>query len=136
MAKVLVVAGSNSDKEFVEQGLALFNELGIEYEFKIFSAHRNLEDLTNYIKNLPNDFSIIIAVAGLAAALPGVISALTTLPVIGVPNDIGPLKGIDALLSMVQMPKGVPVATMGIGNHGMKNAAFFAKRILELEGKK
>ena len=135
MSKVLVIAGSESDKEFVKQALNLFDEWNVEYEFRIFSAHRNLLELTEYMKNLSSEFKVVIAVAGLAAALPGVVASLTSLPVIGVPRDVGPLNGIDALLSIVQMPKGVPVGTMGIGNHGMKNAAYFAKRILDLEGK-
>ncbi|WGS64694.1 5-(carboxyamino)imidazole ribonucleotide mutase [Marinitoga aeolica] len=135
MSKVLIIAGSESDKEFVKQALNLFDEWNVEYEFRIFSAHRNLLELTEYMKNLSSEFKVVIAVAGLAAALPGVVASLTSLPVIGVPRDVGPLNGIDALLSIVQMPKGVPVGTMGIGNHGMKNAAYFAKRILDLEGK-
>ncbi|WP_129408001.1 5-(carboxyamino)imidazole ribonucleotide mutase [Marinitoga lauensis] len=135
MSKVLIIAGSESDREFVKQALTLFDEWSVEYEFKIFSAHRNLLELTEYMKNLSSEFKVVIAVAGLAAALPGVVASLTSLPVIGVPRDVGPLNGIDALLSIVQMPKGVPVGTMGIGNHGMKNAAYFAKRILDVEGK-
>ncbi|APT75332.1 N5-carboxyaminoimidazole ribonucleotide mutase [Marinitoga sp. 1135] len=136
MSKVLIIAGSKSDETFVKQALDLFDEWGIEYEFKIYSAHRNLKELTEFLSTLSSEFKVIIAVAGLAAALPGVVASLTTLPVIGVPNAVGPLNGVDALLSIVQMPKGVPVGTMGIGNHGMKNAAYFAKRILDLEGKK
>ncbi|AEX84822.1 phosphoribosylcarboxyaminoimidazole (NCAIR) mutase [Marinitoga piezophila KA3] len=136
MSKVLIIAGSKSDETFVKQALDLFDEWGIEHEFKIYSAHRNLKELTEFLSTLSSEFKVIIAVAGLAAALPGVVASLTTLPVIGVPNAVGPLNGVDALLSIVQMPKGVPVGTMGIGNHGMKNAAYFAKRILDLEGKK
>lgn len=135
MAKVLVVAGSKSDESFAKQALDLFDEWNIDYTFEVMSAHRDLEKLTGYIKNLDDDYKVIIAVAGLAAALPGVIASLSPLPVIGVPNDVGPLNGVDALLSMVQMPKGVPVATMGIGNHGMKNAAYFTKRLLKGEKK-
>lgn len=133
MSKVLVIAGSKSDESFVKQSLDLFDEWNIDYNFEIMSAHRDLEKLTSFIKNLDKDYKLIIAVAGLAAALPGVVASLTSLPVIGVPNNVGPLNGVDALLSMVQMPKGVPVATMGIGNHGMKNAAYFAKRLLKEE---
>lgn len=136
MPEVLIIAGSKSDREFVKQALDLFESWSIEYEFRVYSAHRNLLELTDYMKNLSSEFKVVIAVAGLAAALPGVIASLTSLPVIGVPRDVGPLNGIDALLSIVQMPKGVPVGTMGIGNHGMKNAAYFAKRILDLEAKK
>jgi 5-(carboxyamino)imidazole ribonucleotide mutase len=135
MSKVLIIAGSESDKEFVKQALNLFDEWKVEYEFRVFSAHRNLIELTQYMKNLSSEIKVVIAIAGLAAALPGIVASLTSLPVIGVPRDVGPLNGIDALLSIVQMPKGVPVGTMGIGNHGIKNAAYFAKRILDLEVK-
>ncbi|BBE31219.1 N5-carboxyaminoimidazole ribonucleotide mutase [Tepiditoga spiralis] len=132
MQKVLIVAGSESDRGFVNQALELFDGWNIEYEFKIFSAHRNLKELQSFLETLSKDFKVIIGVAGLSAALPGVIASISSLPVIGVPHDVGPLNGVDAILSMAMMPKGVPVATMGIGNHGMKNAAYLAKRILDL----
>lgn len=135
MRELLIIAGSKSDEEFVSQGLKLAKELGIDTEFKIYSAHRNLEELLQYLGEVEKNSKtkVIIAVAGLAAALPGVVAAKVKLPVIGVPVDCGALKGIDALLSMVQMPKGVPVATMAIGNAGMINAVHFAKRILDLK---
>ncbi len=136
MKEVLIIAGSKSDETFVEQGLTLCKDLGIEVEFKIYSAHRDLEALMKYLEEVEkNDKTkVIIAVAGLAAALPGVVAAKVKLPVIGVPVNCGPLNGIDALLSIVQMPKGVPVATMAIGNAGMQNAIHFAKRILDVKG--
>ncbi len=127
--KILVIAGSESDREFVNYGLEILDRLGIPYEFRIISAHRNLPELMDFIKNIKG-FEVIIAVAGLAAHLPGVIAGMTGLPVIGVPRDTGPLNGQDALYSMVQMPRGVPVATMAIGKHGMINAVLYALRIL------
>ncbi len=132
--KVLLISGSQSDEIFVKTAIDFFEEWKMSYDYKVFSAHRNLKELSKFIEKLPsNEYSVIIAVAGLSAALPGVIASLTNLPVIGVPRDVGPLNGIDALLSMVQMPSGVPVATMGIGSSGMKNAAYFAKRLIEGE---
>lgn len=136
MKEVLIVAGSKSDEAFVEQGLVLCKDLGIDAEFKVYSAHRDLEALMKYLEEVEKngETRVIIAVAGLAAALPGVVAAKVKLPVIGVPVNCGPLNGIDALLSIVQMPKGVPVATMAIGNAGMQNAIHFAKRILDVKG--
>jgi len=134
MKDVLIIAGSKSDEEFVSQGLKLCVELGIDVEFKIYSAHRNLEELLQYLGEVEKNgkTKVIVAVAGLAAALPGIIAAKVKLPVIGVPVDCGPLNGVDALLSIAQMPKGVPVATMAIGNAGIINAIHFAKRILDI----
>lgn len=136
MKEVVIIAGSKSDETFVEQGLALCKDLGIDAEFKVYSAHRDLEALMKYLEEVEKNGKtrVIIAVAGLAAALPGVVAAKVKLPVIGVPVNCGPLNGIDALLSIVQMPKGVPVATMAIGNAGMQNAIHFAKRILDVKG--
>jgi 5-(carboxyamino)imidazole ribonucleotide mutase len=134
MKELLIIAGSKSDEEFVSQGLKLAKELGINTEFQIYSAHRDLEALIQHLTEVEKagKTKVIIAVAGLAAALPGVVAAKVKLPVIGVPVNCGPLNGVDALLSMAQMPKGVPVATMAIGNAGMINAIHFAKRILDL----
>jgi len=134
MKELVIIAGSKSDEGFVQQGLDLCRELGIEYEFKVYSAHRDLEALIAYLDSVEKNekTKVIIAVAGLAAALPGVVAAKVKLPVIGVPVCCGPLNGMDALLSIAQMPKGVPVATMAIGNAGMQNAVHFAKRILKL----
>ncbi len=134
MKDVVIIAGSESDRAFVEPALELALELGIETDFKIYSAHRNLEELIEYLNELQKNgkTKVIIAVAGLSAALPGVAAAKVKIPVIGVPRDTGPLNGVDALLSIAQMPKGVPVATMAIGIHGMLNSIHFAKRILDL----
>lgn len=134
MKDVVIIAGSESDITFVKPALKLASDLNIETEFKIYSAHRNLEELMEYLNALEKNgqTKIIIAVAGLSAALPGVVAAKVKIPVIGVPRDTGPLNGVDALLSIAQMPKGVPVATMAIGSHGMLNSIHFAKRILNL----
>ncbi|MFH0702339.1 MAG: AIR carboxylase family protein [bacterium] len=133
MKEVVIIAGSKSDKDFVEPALKLAEEIGLDVEFKVYSAHRNLEELLKYLESIEKNGKtrIIIAVAGLAAALPGVVAAKVKIPVIGVPLNVGPLNGIDALLSMVQMPKGVPVATMAIGKHGMLNAVYFAERVVK-----
>lgn len=134
MKDVVIIAGSESDRSFVEPALKLAGDLNIETEFKVYSAHRNLEELIEYLTEVEKNgkTKVIIAVAGLAAALPGVVAAKVKIPVIGVPRDVGPLNGFDALMSIVQMPKGVPVATMAIGSHGMINAIHFASRILNL----
>lgn len=134
MKELVIIAGSESDKEFVEPALTLAGEIGIETDFVVYSAHRNLEELLQYLNDLETNGNtkVIIAVAGLAAALPGIVAAKVKVPVIGVPRDVGPLSGMDALLSMVQMPKGVPVATMAVGKSGMLNAVYFAKRILNI----
>ncbi len=131
MAKISIILGSESDREFSKIATDFLEKEGVDFELKIYSAHRNLGGLISYLKNI-EDVKVIIAVAGLAAALPGIVASQVKVPVIGVPRDVGPLNGIDALLSMVQMPKGVPVATMAIGKAGMLNAAKFALRILEV----
>ena len=134
MKKVVIIAGSENDRDFVNPALELAKELNIDIEFQIYSAHRDMEGLMTYLNELisENKTKVIIGVAGLSAALPGVIAAKVKLPVIGVPRDTGPLNGIDALLSIAQMPKGVPVATMAIGAPGMLNAVHLAKRIIDL----
>ncbi|UYP00045.1 AIR carboxylase family protein [Oceanotoga sp. DSM 15011] len=136
MKKILIVSGSKSDENLVKVGTELLENWEIQYDYKVLSAHRNLKELMKFIEENEKEYFAIIAVAGLAAALPGVIASLTQKPVIGVPNEVGTLKGIDALLSMTQMPGGVPVATMGIGKQGMKNAVYFVKRLIENEEEK
>lgn len=135
MKELVIIAGSKSDEGLVDEGLKICRELKIESEFKVLSAHRDLETLLKYLEEVEvaGKTKVIIAVAGLAAALPGVVAAKVKVPVIGVPVDGGPLNGIDALLSIVQMPKGLPVATMAIGKAGMINSIHFAKRILDLK---
>ncbi len=104
----------------------------MKYELKVLSAHRNPEELAEYVKGLPErGFEVVIAAAGLSAALPGVVASKTRLPVIGVPLSAGTLGGLDALLSIAQMPKGVPVATVGIDNP--VNGVLLALRILALK---
>jgi len=130
--KIAIVMGSKSDLSIMEECSGILRQFGIPYEMRILSAHRTPEEVAAFSKNARKDgFSIIIAGAGMAAHLAGVISAFTTLPVIGVPLDAS-LQGMDALFSMVQMPPGVPVATMGVGKAGAKNAALLAVEILSL----
>jgi 5-(carboxyamino)imidazole ribonucleotide mutase len=125
MAEVAILSGSASDAAIVEQAAAVLREQGVSYEARVISAHREPDLLDEYI--LKCDSRVFIAVAGLSAALPGVIASKTDRPVIGVPVS-GNLMGLDALLSIVQMPKGVPVACVGIDNG--ENAALLAIRIL------
>lgn len=127
---ISIIAGSTSDKEVYEKTERVLKENKISYELKIISAHRDPEELDNYIKNCHS--LVYIAVAGLSAALPGVIASKTDKPVIGVPVS-AKLGGIDALLSIVQMPPGVPVACVGVDRG--ENAAYLAIRILNLLNK-
>ena len=126
-----IVMGSASDREVMEKAAGVLEELGVRYELVVSSAHRNPERTARYAQEAAGrGVKVIIAGAGLAAALPGVLAAHTTLPVIGVPIAAGPLHGVDALVAMVQMPSGVPVGTVGINN--AKNAALLAAEILAL----
>lgn len=130
--KVAVIMGSASDWDVMSPCCATLEQFGIPYEKRVLSAHRNPGPLADYIKSLPESgCQIIIAGAGGAAHLPGVIAAYTTLPVIGVPVKSKALNGLDSLLSIVQMPSGIPVATMAID--GSKNAALYAVSILALQ---
>ena len=134
MALVGIVIGSKSDTELVQPALDMLKQLGIEYELSVISAHRNAEKARAYALEAENrGLKVIIAGAGYAAHLPGVIASWTTLPVIGVPLPTSDLKGIDSLLSIVQMPGGVPVACVGIGKSGAKNAALLAAQVLSSE---
>ena len=128
---VSVVMGSKSDWETMQDTCDILDELKIPYETKIVSAHRTPNRLFNYAKKAKlNGVSVIIAGAGGAAHLPGMIASLTTLPVLGVPIESKTLKGMDSLLSILQMPAGVPVGTLAIGSAGAKNAALLAVSIL------
>jgi 5-(carboxyamino)imidazole ribonucleotide mutase len=129
---VLLLIGSESDRSAVEPGLALAAERGIGVELKVLSAHRNLEELAAFLRTGEPTWQVVIAAAGLSAALPGVVASLVKLPVIGVPLVAGELSGIDALLSILQLPRGVPVATMGIGKQGVLNAVLLAERMLRM----
>lgn len=128
---VSIVMGSASDLPVMEEAINMLKELKIEFEVMVTSAHRSPERTSQYARNASDrGIEVIIAGAGHSAHLAGVIASNTYLPVIGVPIDSSPLKGIDALLSTVQMPSGVPVATMAVGKSGAKNAALFAAQIL------
>jgi 5-(carboxyamino)imidazole ribonucleotide mutase len=127
-----IILGSESDWETMLSCSEKLDEIGIHHDMVVASAHRDPENVTEHIKNWEaKGYKIIIAAAGMAAALPGVVASQTNLPVIGVPMK-SDLLGIDSLLSIVQMPKGVPVACMSVGKHGAVNAALYAKRILDL----
>lgn len=129
-----VVMGSKSDAPLLQDTLSILGQLGIEYEVKVISAHRTPEKARAYgLKAQERGIEVIIAAAGGAAHLPGVLASWTTLPVIGVPIATGELKGVDALYSIVQMPAGVPVACVAVGPAGAKNAAFLAAEILGLK---
>jgi 5-(carboxyamino)imidazole ribonucleotide mutase len=134
MPLVAVVMGSKSDTEAIKPALETLDKLGIDYEVKIISAHRNPERAREYgLAARGNGVEVIIAAAGGSAHLPGVLASWTTLPVIGVPLSTNELNGIDALYSIVQMPAGIPVATVAIGNAGAKNSAYLAAEILGLK---
>lgn len=129
--KVAIIMGSASDWDVISPCCATLDDFGISYEKRVLSAHRNPGPLAEYVASLPaKGCQIVIAGAGGAAHLPGVIAALTTLPVIGIPVKSKALNGMDSLLSIVQMPSGIPVATMAID--GSKNAALYAVSILAL----
>ena len=133
MDRIIIIAGSQSDLKTLEAAKPYLDFFGIKSEIKVLSAHRQHDELVAYIHQLdPAETRAIIACAGMAAHLPGVIAALTRIPVIGVPLDASSLQGIDALYSIVQMPKGIPVATMAIGKAGVINAVVFCARILAL----
>jgi 5-(carboxyamino)imidazole ribonucleotide mutase len=126
-----IIMGSSSDEPTMQKGCAILDELQIPYDMIVCSAHRNPERTAEYASTAKaRGLKVIIAGAGLAAALPGVIAAHTTLPVVGVPCASGALNGVDALYAIVQMPPGVPVATVGIDN--ARNAAVLAAQILAL----
>ncbi len=129
-----VVMGSKSDAEVMQGTLDVLTSLGIEYEVNVISAHRNPDKAREYAQSArKRGIEVIIAAAGMAAHLPGVLASWTTMPVIGVPMASGELKGIDALYSIVQMPAGIPVACVAIGSTGAKNAAYLAAEILGLK---
>jgi 5-(carboxyamino)imidazole ribonucleotide mutase len=129
--------GSKSDAPLMQPALNTLEELGIEHEVSIISAHRTPEKAREYgLKAEERGIEVIIAGASGAAHLPGVIASWTTLPVIGVPLVSGELRGVDALLSIIQMPAGVPVACVALGAAGAKNAAYLAAEILGLKHEK
>lgn len=128
-----IIMGSKSDWETMKNAADMLNELGISFEAKALSAHRNPLQVHEFsAKAKERGIKVIIAAAGMAAALPGVVAAITPLPVLGVPIETRVMGGIDSLLSMVQMPGGIPVGTLAIGKAGAKNAALMAAAILAL----
>ena len=131
--KVFVVMGSSSDADYAREAVEFLKRFEIAYEVRALSAHRSPDELFEAARALEGQgFSVVIALAGCAAHLAGVVAGLTTLPVIGVPLPTSDLNGIDALLSTAQMPGGVPVATMSVGKAGALNAGIFAVEILAL----
>lgn len=129
MSDVAIIMGSDSDWPTMEAAALALDEFGISYSAEVVSAHRMPEEMAQFAKSASkNGYKVIIAGAGGAAHLPGMVASLTTLPVIGVPVPLANLEGMDSLLSIVQMPAGIPVATVGIGN--AKNAGILAARIL------
>jgi len=134
---ISVIMGSESDLETVQGGVDILKKFNVGLEVKVLSAHRTPKELVQYVEAAPKrGTKVFIAAAGGAAALAGVIAAHTTLPVIGIPIETSSLKGMDSLLSTVQMPAGIPVASMAIGKAGAKNAALFALEILAISDKK
>jgi len=129
--KVGIITGSKSDLPIIEKVEAQLSEFGIEYDVTVASAHRTPAKVETYAKEAEGKYDLIIAAAGMAAALPGVVAAHTTLPVIGIPVHSRSLGGHDALFAIVQMPSGVPVATVAID--GARNAAILAAQILALK---
>ena len=133
-APVAIVMGSQSDWPTMTKAAAVLDELGVQYDARIVSAHRTPDRLHSFGKGAADEgFKVVIAGAGGAAHLPGMIAALTHLPVLGVPVQSKALSGMDSLLSIVQMPAGVPTGTLAIGDAGATNAGIFAASILALE---
>ena len=134
MPLVGIVMGSKSDADLMQPALDALDQLGIEYEVSVISAHRTPEKARQYgLGARERGLEVIIAGAGGAAHLPGVLASWTSIPVIGVPIPSGDIKGLDALLSIVQMPAGIPVACVALGSAGAKNAAYLAAEILGLK---
>lgn len=135
--KVLIIMGSESDKPVMQESQNYLQFFEIESDLVVASAHRNPDKVRELVINAqPQGYGVIIAAAGMAAALPGVVSAYTSLPVLGVPLEGGLPGGVDALYSIVQMPAGLPVGTLAVGKAGARNAAVLAARIIALSDKK
>ena len=131
MNRITIIMGSQSELETVKSGIDILKEFKVDFQVKVLSAHRTPKELAKYVEeSTGKGTKVFIAAAGGAAALAGVVAAHTTLPVIGIPIKTKSLKGLDSLLSTVQMPAGIPVASMAIGSAGAKNAALFALEIL------
>ena len=134
--KIAIVMGSQSDYSTMKDCVKILKILKISFDLKIVSAHRTPKRLYEFAKKSETSYSVIIAGAGGSAHLPGMIASLTTVPVIGVPVESKKLKGLDSLLSIVQMPKGIPVGTVAIGKDGAINAGLYAASIIGLQNKK
>ena len=134
--KIGIVMGSQSDYSTLKDCVKILRSLKISFDVKIVSAHRTPKRLYEFAEKSEKSYSVIIAGAGGSAHLPGMIASLTTVPVIGVPVESKKLKGLDSLLSIVQMPKGIPVGTVAIGKDGAINAALYAASILGITDKK
>ncbi len=134
--KVVIIYGSANDQAFMQPGRDYLDKEQVAWEERVLSAHRNHAELAAYLVelNASKQKLVIVAVAGLSAALPGVVAVQTEYPVVGVPVPCGPLNGIDALLSISQLPGGVPVGTIGLHSKAGLNACMFAHRILKLSG--
>jgi phosphoribosylaminoimidazole carboxylase PurE protein len=131
MNKISILMGSQSDLETVCEAVNVLKEFKVDFEVRVLSAHRTPKEVAKYVEMAPKKGTkVFIAAAGMSAALAGVVASHTTLPVIGIPIETKNLKGLDSLLSTVQMPPGIPVACMAIGKPGAKNAALFALEIL------
>ncbi len=136
-ADVVILLGSKSDLPVIEGMYPLLDRFGLSYKVEVASAHRQPDKLRRIIKASEKGGTMVyVAVAGMAAHLPGVVASMTGQPVIGVPVAAGPMGGVDALLSIVQMPPGVPVATVAVGSAGARNAACLAARMIALKDKK
>lgn len=134
MSKISVVMGSKSDWPTVKEACLILDQFGVDYDKNVISAHRMPDEMFAFAKNaVQNGTKVIIACAGGAAHLPGMVAANTPLPVIGIPGQTHALGGMDSLLSIVQMPAGIPVATTAIGKAGAKNAALLALQILGID---
>ena len=131
--KVAIVMGSQSDYKTMQLSAKILKKMGIKFEIKIISAHRTPKRMYEFASSaVKNNIGVIIAGAGGSAHLPGMIAALTTVPVLGVPIESKKLKGLDSLLSIVQMPKGIPVGTLAIGESGAFNAGLYAASIISV----
>ncbi|MBD3182047.1 5-(carboxyamino)imidazole ribonucleotide mutase [Candidatus Poribacteria bacterium] len=132
-----IIVGSDSDLPLIKETTSILEKLEVPFEITIGSAHRTPDFVAEYVNTASaRGIKVLIAAAGLSAHLPGVVASKTLLPVIGIPVDGGPLNGVDALYSIVQMPGGIPVASMAIGKSGARNAAVFATQILALADEK
>ena len=134
--KIAIVMGSQSDYSTMKDCVKILKSLKISFDIKIVSAHRTPKRLYEFAKKSETSYSVIIAGAGGSAHLPGMIASLSTVPVIGVPIESKKLKGLDSLLSIVQMPKGIPVGTVAIGKDGAINAALYAASMLGITDRK